>query len=141
MGLVLQGCSPWQAVRVPQSECVLQGGHYHVSRYPETDHSLILVAEFVSPQRVHTLSSMGDHSIPKNVKCARSATKIERTDHIIQTPSLVHAHAGGVLEDPDLLPPGLSEGLGFRVWGLGFRVWGFGFRVLGRLADASARRC
>ena len=34
-----------------------------------------LVAEFISPQKVCTFSSIGDYRIPKSVKCAHSAPK------------------------------------------------------------------
>ena len=35
-----------------------------------------LVADFISPKRVYTFSSIGGYSIPKSLKCAHSATKV-----------------------------------------------------------------
>ena len=40
------------------------------------DRTFNLLAEFISPKKVYTFSSIGDYSIPKSVKCAQSATTL-----------------------------------------------------------------
>ena len=38
-----------------------------------------LSAEFISPKKLYTFSSIGDPCIPKNVKCTHSATKMHES--------------------------------------------------------------
>ena len=41
-----------------------------------------LAAEFISPPKVYTFSSLEDYSIPKSVKCAHSATELRASQKI-----------------------------------------------------------